>query len=101
MAKFGYLYLNEGLWDGRQIVPAAWVEASTRNHSPTPGMYYGYQWWVMPWAGYYSAIGGGGQYIIVLPELDMVVVFTSDLTPDEQYTPLLLLLFYVIPAAKS
>jgi CubicO group peptidase (beta-lactamase class C family) len=101
MAKFGYLYLNQGLWDGEQIVPAAWVKASTANHSPTPETYYGYQWWVMPWAGYYSAIGARGQYIIVLPELDMVAVFTSDLTPDDQYTPLLLLAFYVIPSAKS
>jgi CubicO group peptidase (beta-lactamase class C family) len=101
MAKFGYLYLNEGLWDGEQIVPTAWVEASTTNHSPTPEIYYGYQWWVMPWAGYYSAIGARGQYIIVLPELDMVVVFTSDLMPEDQLIPLLLLAFYVIPSAKS
>lgn len=100
MAKFGYLYLNEGLWDGEQIVPAAWVRASTTNHSPTPGMYYGYQWWVMPWAGYYSAIGGGGQHIVVMPELDLVVIFTSDLKPEDTYTPLLLLAFYVIPAAQ-
>ncbi len=100
MAKFGYLYLNEGLWDGEQIVPAAWVKASTTNHSPTPEIYYGYQWWVMPWAGYYSAIGARGQYIAVLPELDMVAVFTSDLKPEDAYTPLLLLAFYVIPAAQ-
>jgi CubicO group peptidase (beta-lactamase class C family) len=100
MAKFGYLYLNEGLWDGEQIVPAAWVKASTTNHSPTPGMYYGYQWWVVPWAGYYTASGGAGQYIMVLPELDMVVVFASDLVPDDQYTPPLLLAFYIIPAAQ-
>lgn len=101
MAKFGYLYLNHGLWDGKQIVSAAWVEASTTNHSPTPGVYYGYQWWVMPWAGYYSAIGARGQYIVVLPELDMVVVFTSDLPPEDQHIPLLLLAFYVVPSARS
>jgi len=101
MAKFGYLYLNEGLWDGEQIVPTAWVKASTTNHSPSPPIYYGYQWWVMPWAGYYSAIGARGQYIIVLPELDMVVVFTSDLIPEDQFIPLLLLAFYVIPSAIS
>jgi CubicO group peptidase (beta-lactamase class C family) len=101
MAKFGYLYLNEGMWDGEQIVPTAWVKASTTNHSPSPQIYYGYQWWVMPWAGYYSAIGARGQYIIVLPELDMVVVFTSDLIPEDQFIPLLLLAFYVIPSAIS
>jgi CubicO group peptidase (beta-lactamase class C family) len=101
MAKFGYLYLNDGLWDGKQIVPAGWVEASTTNHSPTPGVCYGYQWWVMPWAGYYSAIGARGQYIVVLPELDMVVVFTSDLMPEDQHIPLLLLAFYIMPSATS
>jgi CubicO group peptidase (beta-lactamase class C family) len=101
MAKFGYLYLNEGRWDSEQIVPAAWVKASTTNHSPTPGVYYGYQWWIYPSAGYFSAVGGRGQYIAVVPELDMVVVFTSDLKPEDLYTPLLLLAFYIIPAAES
>ena len=100
-AKFGYLYLNEGRWDREQIVPAAWVEASTTNQSPTPGVYYGYQWWVMPWAGYYSAIGAQGQCIVVVPDLDMVVVFTSDTIPEDQHIPVLLLAFYVIPSVRS
>jgi CubicO group peptidase (beta-lactamase class C family) len=107
MAKFGYLYLNEGRWDGQQIVPEAWVKASTTSHYPTFETYfgeleYGYQWWIIPWAGYYSAIGALGQYIIVLPELDMVVVFTSNLTNDEDFfVPLLLLEIYVIPSVES
>jgi CubicO group peptidase (beta-lactamase class C family) len=100
MAKFGYLYLNEGMWDGKQVVPAGWIKASTVNHSPTPQIYYGYQWWIMPWAGYYSAVGARGQYITVLPELDMVVVFTGDLDPEDVYTPVLLLAFYVLPATE-
>jgi hypothetical protein len=54
----------------------------------------------MPWAGFYGAIGARGQYITVLPEWDMVVVFTSDLAPEDQYMPLLPLAFYVIPAAE-
>jgi len=40
MAKFGYLYLNKGLWEGRSIVPAAWVEASTTSHIDTGDMGY-------------------------------------------------------------
>jgi CubicO group peptidase (beta-lactamase class C family) len=46
-AKFGRLYLNKGVWEGRQVVPRAWVEASAYAHSTTAGNYfmYGYQWW--------------------------------------------------------
>lgn len=102
MAKLGYLYLNEGQWDGQQIVPAAWVDVSTMSYSSTPlGGDYGYLWWVMPWGGYYTAMGAHGQYIVVSPELDMVVVFTSNLTTEDQLVPLLLLEFYVFPAVES
>jgi len=78
MAKFGYLYLHEGEWDGRQIVPAAWVEAATSPQASarTLSNSYGYQWWVDD-GGYFMALGYGGQYIIVAPQYDMVVVFTS------------------------
>jgi len=49
MAKIGYLYLNEGQWDGEQVVPAKWVKASTREHiSATLEDGYGYQWWKGP-----------------------------------------------------
>jgi CubicO group peptidase (beta-lactamase class C family) len=84
MAKFGLLYLNGGLWKGQRIVSRAWVEASTRAHTPTSwGGGYGYQWWLRTSeAGsqavdaFYAA-GWGGQYIYVMPALDMVVVFTG------------------------
>ncbi|MFX0210302.1 MAG: serine hydrolase domain-containing protein, partial [Candidatus Hodarchaeota archaeon] len=49
MAKFGFLYLNYGIWDGKQIIPREWVEISTRSHisasSHIRGKDYGYQWW--------------------------------------------------------
>ena len=70
MAKLGYLFLNEGLWDGHQVVSAEWVEAATSGSS------YGYQWWLKP-TGSYFATGVGGQEIWVLPERDMVVVMTG------------------------
>jgi hypothetical protein len=70
MAKLGYLFLNNGQWDGRQIVSAEWVEAATSGSS------YGYQWWLKP-LGIYYACGVGGQEIWVLPEQDMVVVMTG------------------------
>jgi len=79
MAKIGFLYLNGGEWDGEQIVPAEWVAASTSQYIPaTLEDGYGYQWWVSD-SGYYLALGYAGQFIFVIPEEDMVVVFTSDL----------------------
>jgi CubicO group peptidase (beta-lactamase class C family) len=83
MAKFGYLYLNGGLWNGKQIVPEKWVKESTARQIPVPsellfarGLRYGYWWW-LPAKGY-MAWGAGGQYIIVRPDLNLVVVITAN-----------------------
>jgi hypothetical protein len=101
MAKIGYLYLNEGHWDGQQIIPADWVAASTQGHiAATFTSGYGYQWWVSG-DGIYLARGLAGQYIIVAPELDLVVVFTSNLKGNEDAIPYGLLYDFVIPAAKE
>jgi len=101
MAKIGYLYLNEGRWDGEQIVPAAWVAASTRKHiSATLQDGYGYQWWVAD-DGVYMALGYAGQFIFVVPEEAMVVAFTSELEDKDFYVPQELLNDFVIPAAES
>jgi CubicO group peptidase (beta-lactamase class C family) len=84
LAKFGYLYLNGGRWDGVQIIPASYVRASTQAQSqPPPNVPfagYGYQWWVTHENGHPSfvAVGLGGQFIQVVPDLDLVVVITSD-----------------------
>jgi CubicO group peptidase (beta-lactamase class C family) len=88
LAKFGYLYLNGGRWDTTQVVPADYVAASTRPHSTPPPDFpaesYGYQWWVTSQAGHPSflAVGNGGQLIQVIPDLDLVVVITSDATQN-------------------
>jgi CubicO group peptidase (beta-lactamase class C family) len=101
MAKIGYLYLNGGQWDGEQIVPADWVETSTRKHiSGTLQEGYGYQWWVTE-EGFYMALGYAGQYIVVVPELELVAVFTSDLAEEDFYLPQELLGTFVIPAVES
>jgi CubicO group peptidase (beta-lactamase class C family) len=101
MAKIGYLYLNEGQWDGEQIVPADWVRASTRKHiAGTLQEGYGYQWWVAE-QGPYMALGYAGQYIVVVPEHELVVVFTSDLAEEDFYVPQELLNEYIIPAVES
>jgi len=101
MARIGYLYLNEGLWDGRQVVSSAWVEASTRRYiSATLMDGYGYQWWVDS-SGVYMALGYAGQFIFVVPDKEMLVVFTSDLSESDFYVPRNLLNDFIIPAARS
>jgi CubicO group peptidase (beta-lactamase class C family) len=82
--KFGQLYLQRGVWGGRQLVPAAWIDTVTAPQArANPG--YGFQWWLNhPKAadGYwpslpattYFALGHNGQYVAVFPELDLVVV---------------------------
>lgn len=101
MAKFGWLFLNKGRWSNKQILPSEWVEVSTRGHiGATLFDQYGYQWWVES-AGYYIAVGYKGQRIFVLPEKNMVVVFTGDLTGKESLISKNLLGSYIIPAVSS
>ena len=101
MAKFGWLFLNKGRWEKKQIVPSAWVEVSTRGHiDATLFDQYGYQWWVDS-AGFYMAVGYKGQFIFVVPEKKIVVVFTSDLVDSDFYIPRGLLQNYIIPAAEA
>jgi len=77
MAKFGYLFLNNGTWDGEQVVSSEWVNESTTTVSPFYGRGYAYQWWTMSDIGVFYAAGMYGQYIFVSPEDDIVAVFTS------------------------
>jgi CubicO group peptidase (beta-lactamase class C family) len=89
MAKFGQLYLQEGLWQGEQLIPTEWVEAAARQHFTfTPPFWslewgmvgYSYAWWPKSsdyGPGAFAASGWGGQDIIVLPAFDLVAVFTG------------------------
>jgi CubicO group peptidase (beta-lactamase class C family) len=87
MAKFGYLYLNRGVWDGETILPAAWVSDSAFYHtlfapqSPDDCLTlgYGYLWWLRPQGKHESmiAVGYGGQFVYVIPDLDLVIVMTG------------------------
>lgn len=112
MAKFGLLYLNNGVWEGKQVVPLQWVKESIRKwvdfdrdktDKSNPG--YGYLWWMRNEGSHfvYFASGYGGQYICIIPDLDIVVVVTS--LPDRQLSftddnRRYVLANYVIPAAK-
>ena len=105
MARFGYLYLNNGMWDGSQIVPETWVETSQQKHMMRkyiPDNYYGYQFWVSDY-NTYSAVGFGGQWITIVPEHDLVVVFNNRFTEGDDLqrtTPERLLNTYIIPALE-
>ena len=92
MVKFGATYLNNGTWNGEQILPGSWVEKSAteygNNHRiNVPGeasgrLGYSYTWWTKTLSRkgqkihMYTATGFGGQHIMVLPEANTVVVFT-------------------------
>jgi CubicO group peptidase (beta-lactamase class C family) len=74
-AKFGLLFLRDGVWDGERLLPEGWVDASRSPSSTNPT--YGLQWWMGGPSGTFAAEGLFGQRIIVAPELDMVIVTTS------------------------
>lgn len=83
IAKIGYLFLNDGIWEGKQILPKGWVEESTQPYADTnhnfDGDNYGYFFWLKQINGFNTFRGMGlyGQYMVVIPELNLVVVQTS------------------------
>lgn len=102
MAKIGQLMLNEGAWDGEQLISSAWIKRTTSTVTPTEivnerygrtsdsdvQLSYGYMWWLFdtlkgnPAAeGGYTADGYGGQWISVFPKADVVIAHKSKLGP--------------------
>jgi CubicO group peptidase (beta-lactamase class C family) len=82
LAKLGYLYLNGGRWDRTRVVPAGYVRAATSYQSAgdsTGFAAYGYLWWVTEVAGLpsYFGLGFGGQYLYVVPALDLIAVMVA------------------------
>ena len=83
-AKIGLLYMQDGVWNGRRILPEGWAKSSTEglvetNEKP---FRYGYQWWVLPKdekrpADAFFAWGYGGQILLVVPKLELIAVFTG------------------------
>ncbi|MCR9133937.1 MAG: beta-lactamase family protein [bacterium] len=84
LLKIGQMLLDDGRWEGKQIIAPAWIKNSfkTYTYSNYNPYGYGYQWWNKETAGYttFFAWGHGGQYIMMIPELDAVVVMTSSVT---------------------
>jgi len=98
MAKFGLMFLDGGVFDGKRIISAEWVEASFQRYSenivrgwllPRYGYFldlgYGYQWWSSMCGAHYFwyAAGHGGNYVILLHDLNMVIVTTADPLHDK------------------
>ncbi len=93
MAKIGVTFLNKGVWNGKQIISEQWVDKSATSFPGNHGINvpgedsgrngYSYSWWIRTFSNsgkrinMYSAMGWGGQYIMVFPELNTVVVFTG------------------------
>ncbi len=111
MAKFGYLYLKGGKWGEKQVVPEEWVKESTRVHAdPGDGRKYGYLWWLEnkrdkvhnKQVSMFSAVGYGGQYITVIPELDLVAVITCDayLPSNKKDATIQIIVDHVIPSVR-
>lgn len=83
--KFGLLFLNKGVWNGKQIVSEEWIEEATASYGETTShdLEYGYLWWVNTWIidgieiPTYFGRGNGGQMIVIVPDYDAVIVMTG------------------------
>ncbi|MBN1187950.1 MAG: serine hydrolase [Bacteroidales bacterium] len=104
MLKLGFLYLNHGIWNGDTLVNPEFVAVSTVAHSNGGSPHnekYGYNWWITTINGHhtYFAGGYGGQFIIIIPCLDLVVVTTSSLDKHHEENRYLVN-DYIVPAIE-
>jgi CubicO group peptidase (beta-lactamase class C family) len=83
-ARFGLLYLRDGIWDGQRVLPEGWVDHG-RRLTPASFDQYGAHWWLaQDGSGIFHASGFRGQYIAVDPRRDLVVVRLGDSTPEQR-----------------
>ncbi|MHA1124014.1 MAG: serine hydrolase domain-containing protein [Candidatus Heimdallarchaeota archaeon] len=98
MAKFGYLFINNGYWDGQQIISEEWVNLTTNEYWNFPGDWgYAYHWWTHEDINGYAAHGKDGQAIFVMPEEDLVVVFTAEIVGIDPEPYLEIIHNYILP----
>lgn len=87
LAKLGLLVLRDGCWEGKEVVPAAWMRAATTPQVGTTGRgaYYGYLFWISTVGGHAvpHMAGAGGQFVAIVPDLDAVIVLTADRESDD------------------
>lgn len=95
MARFGFLYLNEGVWGDKQIIPKQWVVDSIALNPNN----YGYLWWLKKENGLiaYLALGSGGSMICCIPEKDLVVAIATKIV-SKPHDPWILINKYIVPA---
>lgn len=82
LAKIAYLYLHQGMWDGKQIVSADWVKQSLAPSVDVGnGWKYGFQWWLIPYGEpqrlAWAAWGFGGQHLLIFPDENLILAFTA------------------------
>jgi len=95
LAKIGQLYLKGGMWGGKEVVSPSWIKESVAPYVAVPGSdwKYGYLWWLQSFGSTpedvaWTARGFGGQQLLVVPEYDMVAVFTGwDILPSNEKRP--------------
>jgi len=109
LAKLGYLYLHKGRRDGEQVVSKSWLEAATREQANIgPDEYvagrdrrFGYFFSIFPDQRMYGYLGMAGQELYVVPEKNLVIVFTASLPLGEEDSLLALVQDYIVPAVQS
>ena len=104
LAKIGLLMLNQGKWQGQQIIPKSWIELSTSPHTLTQegDMQYGYFWWLSPKedrSKWFSGFGNGGQRLFVDPDAELVaVIYAGNYDdPEAWQVPVKVLSDYIYP----
>ena len=90
LAKIGYLYLHDGVWDGKRLISEGWVKKSVTPATDTgwQGLKYGFKWWLYPRSGelVWMGIGFGGQRLMVFPAEQLIVTFTAwDILKDPAF----------------
>jgi alpha-glucosidase len=98
-AKLGLLFINGGLWDTQQLVPLDWLQISSSEHVSTDLGGFGYGWWIDP-SGAYYAREKRGQWLMLHPDRDLVVVFTSGQRPRDATNMRILTRGFLIEAAS-
>jgi CubicO group peptidase (beta-lactamase class C family) len=112
LTKIGLLFLNNGMWEGNQIITSDWINtsqylhvASTENFIPNTS--YGYYWWITNFivneTSYkcFFAAGWGDQYMFIIPDLDMIIEFNSgNYLGNSSIQPFDLLYDYILKALK-